>query len=182
MRRPLLVLAAIVLLVATSASAAGIEPKDLVLHKADVPKGYSLSNTQLLGNPGPGAKPNFRELAKRTGRITGYYADFTKGSDEITSVAELFRRPAGAREYLAWYENQLKTQGEGSRSRLALGDGGWIYRVQSTPNSTFVLWRDGRVVSSVMCHKSNGHRELAVALAHAQDLRATSALELPPTR
>jgi hypothetical protein len=176
------VLAAIALLVATSASAAGIQPKALVLHKADVPKGYSLSNTQLLENPGPGAKPSFRQLAKRTGRITGYYADFTQGSDEITSVAELFRGPEGARAYLAWYENQLKTQGEGTRSRIALGDGGWVYRVQSTQNSTFVLWRDGRVVSSLMCHKSTGHRELAVALAHKQDRRATAAMELPPTR
>jgi hypothetical protein len=176
------VLAAIVLLGAAPAFAAAIQPKALVLHKADVPKGYSLSNTQVLGNPGPGAKPSFRQLAKRTGRITGYYADFTKGSDEITSVAELFRRPAGALAYLAWYENQLKTQGEGSRSRVALGDRGWIYRVHSTPNSTFVLWRDGRVVSSLMCHTSRGHRELAVALAHKQDRRATAAMELPPTR
>jgi hypothetical protein len=180
--RLLFVLVAIPVLGAVPAIGASVQPKALVLQRSDVPRGYSLSNTQLLGNPGPGAKASFRALAKRTGRITGYYADFTHGSNEITSVAELFRRPAGARAYFAWYEGQLKAQGESSRSRLTLGDGGWVYRVQSTPDSTFVLWRDGRVVSSVMCHKSTGHRTLAVALARKQDRRASAALELPPTR
>lgn len=180
--RRVVVLTAMLALGAVPASASTVQPKALVLQKADVPHGYSLDNTQLLGNPGPGATQSFRELAKRTGRVTGYYADFTQGSKEITSVAELFRRPAGARAYFAWYENRLKIQGEGARSRIALGDGGWVYRVHSTPNSTFVLWRDGRVVSSVLCHKMKDHRALAVALARTQDRRATSALELPPTR
>jgi hypothetical protein len=180
--RRLALLVAILALGSVPAYADDVQPKALVLHTSDVPRGYKLSNTELLGNPGPGSKPSFRELAKRTGRVTGYYADFTQRSNEITSVAELFRRPAGARAYFAWYEGQLKTQGESSRSRIALGDGGWVYRVRSQPNSTFVLWHDGRVVSSLVCHKAQGHRELALALARKQDRRATAALELPPTR
>ena len=153
-----------------------------MLAKSDVPRGYSLDDTQLLGNPGPGATENFREVAKRSGRITGYYAHFVSGSKEVTAVAELFGRPAGARFYLTWYANRLARQGEGARSRLALGDGGWVYRVKSTSRSTFVLWRNGRVVSSLECHAMSDHRSLAVALAGKQNRRASAALELPPTR
>ena len=167
---------------AVAASAATVQPKSLVLQRVDVPRGYELDETQLLGNPGPGATESFRELAKRSGRITGYYAHFVRGAKEITSVAELFRGSAGAKVYFAWYERRLQSQGEGTRSRLALGAGGWIYRVHSTRNSTFVLWRDGRTVSSVLTHAMPGHRELAVALARTQDRRASAAFELPPTR
>jgi hypothetical protein len=181
MRRFLVVLA-LASLAAAPVSAATPNPKGLVLQKADVPSGYKLDDTQLLGNPGPGATASFRDLVKRSGRITGYYAHYLAGSKEITSVAELFRRPAGAKIYLSWYERRLKLQGERTRARVALGDAGWVYRVHSTTNSTFVLWRDGRVVSSVLTHAMPLHRPLAVSLAQKQDRRATAALELPPTR
>jgi hypothetical protein len=180
-RRLLLVLG-VAAVAAVSASAATPNPKGLVLQRADVPRGYKLDDTQLLGNPGQGATPAFRDLVKRSGRVTGYYAHYLSGSKEITSVAELFRSPAGAKIYLAWYERRLRLQGERTRSRLSLGEAGWVYRVHSTPNSTFVLWRDGRVVSSVLTHAMPDHRTLAVSLARKQDRRATSALELPPTR
>jgi hypothetical protein len=178
----LLVAVVVAVLAAAPSGAATVNPKALVLRKADVPRGYTLDDMQLLGNPGSGAKESFRELAKRSGRITGYYAHFAQGTKEITSVAELFRSPGGARIYFAWYERRLQSQGEGTRSRLALGNGGWVYRVHSTPNSTFALWRDGRVVSSLLTHAMRGHRELALALSRTQDRRASAALELPPTR
>jgi hypothetical protein len=164
------------------AAASTLQPKLLVLRKADVPRGYRVDETQLLGNPGSGATQSFRQLAKRSGRITGYYVHFVDGSKEITAVAELFRKPAGAKIYLAWYERRLRLQGEKARSRVAIGDEGWAYRVHSTPNSTFVLWRDARLVSSVLTHAMSGHRALALSLTRKQDHRSSAALELPPTR
>jgi hypothetical protein len=101
------------------AAASTLQPKLLVLRKADVPRGYRVDETQLLGNPGSGATQSFRQLAKRSGRITGYYVHFVDGSKEITAVAELFRKPAGAKIYLAWYERRLRLQGEKARSRVA---------------------------------------------------------------
>ena len=159
-----------------------MQPRLLVLQKADVPRGYRVDETQLLGDPGSGATQSFRDVAKRSGRITGYYAHFVDGSKEITSVAELFRGSAGAKIYLAWYERRLRLQGEKARSRIAIGDEGWTYRVRSTPNSTFVLWRDGRMVSSVLTHAMSDHQALALSLARKQDSRSSAALELPPTR
>jgi hypothetical protein len=173
---------ALVLVSLAPASASTVDPKALVLQRADVPGGYRLDETQLLGNPGQGATAGFRDLVRRSGRLTGYYAHYVRGSREITSVAELFGRAGGAKIYFAWYERRLAREGEGARSRIAIGDGGWVYRVRSTQNSTFVLWRDGRVVSSVLCHAMKDHRTLAVALARKQDRRETSGLELPPTR
>jgi hypothetical protein len=175
-------LVALLALLAAPATAAAVQPRLLVLHKSDVPRGYKLDDTELLGNPGPGATASFRDLAKRSGRVTGYYVHFLDGSKEITAVAELFRKPAGAKIYLAWYERRLRLQGEKVRTRVAIGDTGWAYDVHSTPNSTFVLWRDGRVVSSVLTHAMSGGRALAVSLAQKQDRRAGAALELPPTR
>lgn len=161
---------------------AEVAPRALVLQRSDLPRGYTTDETQVLGNPGPGATESFKELAKRSGRVTGYYAAYTNGAKQITSVAETFRKPAGAQFYLKWYTDKLAREGEGARSRIALGDGGFVYRVRSTKNSTFVLWRDGRVVSSVLCHAMPEHRTLAVTLAGKQARRATAALELPPTR
>jgi hypothetical protein len=178
----ILALAALLAALAAPASAATVQPKLLVLQKTDVPRGYRVDETQLLGNPGPGATQSFRDLAKRSGRVTGYYVHFMGGSKEITAVAEVFGRPAGAKIYLAWYERRLRLQGEKARSRIAVGDGGWAYRVHSTPHSTFVLWRDGRLVSSVLTHAMSDHDPLARSLAQKQDRRASAALELPPTR
>ena len=161
---------------------ADVAPRALVLQRSDLPRGYTTDETQVLGNPGPGATESFKELARRSGRVTGYYASYTNGSKQVTSVAETFRKPAGARFYLKWYTDKLAREGEGARSTVALGDGGFVYRVRSTKNSTFVLWRDRRVVSSVLCHAMPDHRTLALALARKQDRRATAALELPPTR
>jgi hypothetical protein len=177
-----LVSAVLVAAVVVPAAGADVAPRALVLQRSDLPRGYTTDETQVLGNPGPGATESFKELAKRSDRVTGYYAAYVNGSKQITSVAETFRRPAGAQFYLKWYTDKLSREGEGARSRIALGDGGFVYRVRSTRNSTFVLWRDGRVVSSVLCHAMPEHRTLAVALARKQDRRATAALELPPTR
>jgi hypothetical protein len=177
-----LAFALLVAAVVVPTAVADVAPRGLVLSRSDVPRGYTTDETQLLGNPGSGATESFRELAKQSGRVTGYYVDYTNGSKQITSVAELFRRPAGAQIYFKWYTDKLSREGEGARSRIAIGDGGFVYRVRSTKNSTFVLWRDGRVVSSVLCQAMPAHRTLAATLAGKQDRRATAALELPPTR
>jgi hypothetical protein len=183
--RPLALVLAVAAVLAAGASAAEIDPRALVLHQADVPRSFELDrqSSQLIPNPGTGATPDFKALVARSGRVTGYYAAYQSGTREIVSVAEVFRRPAGARIYFKWYEDRLRQQGEGSRTRAAVGDQGWRYRVRSTPRSTFVLWRDGRVVASVLAQNIGSHRTLAVALARKQDRRiAASPAELPKTR
>lgn len=170
--------AAAVAAVVPPASAAP-SPQELVLRQGDVPAGFRLdpaesgvrSNAREIE-----ATPRLRPLFARWGRVTGYEVAFERKSDssEIDARADLFRRAAGARSLLAWYDRELRKASPVAlrRDAVAIGSGGWVYTGTAV---TVVVWHSGRVFAGV-----SGAGEVTkartLALARAQQRRIAAAL------
>src|SRR5918999_6553904 len=85
---------------AAPALAAEVDPSDLVLRQADVPAGFRVDNnaTGVRSNSTEAAgNRQARDLFARSGRITGYEAEFDRGEASISSRVDAFRPSAGAR-------------------------------------------------------------------------------------
>ncbi len=169
-------LAAALALPATGASP---EPRALVLQRADVP-GWRLD----LDNSGPRSNksetesdPELRSLFRRAGRLNGYEAIYNRRAAEISSRADVFRQPEGARMLLRWFEKQLSAfRGALRRTPAGIGAEGWMLTFREPPigSSTVVVWRRGRIFAGLWTTGVSAER--TVSLARVQDRRIAAVL------
>jgi hypothetical protein len=141
---------AIVVLAATAAMAAiatrgavaaDVDPRALVLAKADLTAEYRLDRRQslVLSNEVFSAK-----YAARLGRISGYLAKYRRQSGGfMRSRADVFRRPVGARQLLRDLDDAFRSRG---RHRAGVGAEGWVY---SSGIWAMVVWRHGRLLGVI---------------------------------
>lgn len=140
---------------AVPASAAEVDPKLLVLQRADVPSRF------VFDPSGSERRPN------------GYAARYVhRASDTgVVSEANVFRRPEGARMLLrrvdAYWKQYLK---EIKRTRAGIGAESWMYEGSI---DTLVAWRYGRVSASVWGIGLD--KEQTLALARKQQRRIVAA-------
>ena len=178
MRVVLGVVAAAALLSAPLA-AAEIDPRALVLRQSDVPAGFVVDrgDTGLRTNEREAkSDPRASALFERWGRVTGYEAEFDRGSASISSRADLLRTAKGARMLLDFFELEMRKSGIKGlvRTRLRLGAEGWVYRGRSPFAFTVVAWRYGRVFAGVA--GTGISRARTLALARVQQRRIAAAL------
>jgi len=178
--RSLLVAVAAVALFAVPAGAGELNPRTLVLRQSDVP-GWQLD----VSNSGPRSNkresegdPELRALFTRAGRLSGYEVIYNRGAPEISSRADVFRRPDGAHMFLRWFEKQLR-MASGAALRptpQGIGAEGWVWtsRVPSLGRSTIAVWRHGRIFAGLSA--AGLSRERTLSLARSQDRRITSGL------
>lgn len=178
MRRALAGLAALALALPLAAAAAGLDPSALVLQRADVPAGFRVDRAQT------GLRTNAREaqfgpqlpaLFRRWGRLTGYQVEFDRDGQTIASRVDVFRSASGAAEFLVWYEREARKGGGLSglrRSRLALGDGGWLYRSPLRAPFAVAIWREGRVFAGAVVSGLPPERLLGLARAQQRRIEA----------
>lgn len=170
----LLLATAAVLLLAGPASAAGVDPKALVLHQADVPAGYRLDRD------GSGLRSNESEaksdrrlpgLFRRWGRVTGYETEYDRREATITSRADLYRSPEGARLVMVWFVGEARKFGIKGlrRSSVRIGAEGWLYGAKSASSAfNLVVWRHDRVFAGVVALGASKAQTLALARAQQQ--------------
>ena len=174
---PFLLFAAAVL--ALPASAAEINPKTLVLQQADVPSGFrpDLQASGVRTNASESRRSGeLRALLARSGRVTGYEAEFDGRDATIRSRTDLFRRPEGARMMLIWVDKQARLSGlKGlKRARVGVGAESWIYWQASASSSAVAIWRYGAAFAGV---QGLGLSKAGVlALARKQQRRVAAAL------
>jgi hypothetical protein len=166
------------LLVTVPAAAQGLHPRTLALQLADVPSGFELDRERT------GVRSNARELRKypelaglftKVGRVTGYSAEFRRGSAFIGSRADLVRRSAGARVLLDWYDREIRKGGVRGleRTRGGVGSESWLFWEPST-KLTLVAWRYKRVFAAVL--GTDLTKEQTLGLARAQQRRIAAAI------
>jgi len=176
--RKLILASALTAFVVAPVAAAGLDPSKLVLRQTDVPSGFrpeaaegGVRSNELESK----GNPELRTLFRRWGRLTGYEAVYERGNEAavINSRADVFRRPAGARGILVWFDRELIKGSPVSLRRAAvrIGEAGWVY---SGPGVTIVVWRDGRVFAGVSGEGLG--RERTLALARVQQRRIAAAL------
>ena len=167
-------LAIAALLALAAAASAGVEPRTLVLHPGDVPSGFRLDGAES------GVRSNAREakggveaarIIARSGRVSGYRNVFARRSRSIESRADLCRTPVGAAALLDWFDLEMRKSGIRGlkRSRVSMGDEGYIYWGGKPTALALVTWRHGRVWAGVLVHGLT--KERAVALARVQQRR-----------
>jgi len=177
--RLVLVAVAVAALLAVHASAADVDPKALVLRQADVPSGFRL-DLQASGvrtNASESRRSSeLRALLTRSGRVTGYEAEFDGRDAMIRSRTDLFRRPEGARMMLIWVDKQARLSGlKGlKRARAGVGAESWIYWQASASGSAVAIWRYGAAFAGVQGLGLSKARVLA--LARKQQRRIAAAL------
>ena len=179
-RRYLVVLLA-GMVVASPAIAARLNPALLVLRQADVPAGFRLdratSGVRSNANESKG-EPEVRALFVRAGRVTGYETRFERGQAEISSRADVFRTPAGARMVLRWFGKELAAAFPGSVRRTAVDLGAegslWVVDIPSLGSSTVIAWRHGHAFAGVAGEGLT--RERTLSFARLQDRRIAAAL------
>ncbi len=174
----LLVAIAAVLLVAVPASAAEVDPKQLVLRQADVPAGFQLDPDESgVRTNAREAKsgPEARALIARAGRVTGYEASWSKESITFESRADLCERSAGARVVFDYIEHEMKLAGIKGLRREAAGIGteSWVYWAGQR-GFTLVAWRYDRVFAGIVGLGLT--KSQALALARVQQRRIAAAL------
>jgi hypothetical protein len=166
-------------LVCVSYAGAEVVPKSLVLSQADLPAGFRLDPG------GTGVRSNAAEskghtevsrMFARSGRVTGYEAQFDRGRSTIESRVDLFRRAAGAQVLFDWFVREVKIAGISGleRSRSDVGSEGWVYTSPSRGTFTLVVWRYDRVFAGVVARGVS--RERTLALARVQQRRIAAAL------
>jgi hypothetical protein len=168
-----------VVLVCVSQAAAGVAPKGLVLSQADLPAGFRLDRggTGVRSNASESTgQPEVRRMFARSGRVTGYEAQFDRGLSTIESRADLFRRADGAQLLFRWFVREVKVAGITGlkRSRADVGAEGWLYTSPSMGTFTLVVWRHDRVFAGVVARGIS--RERTLTLARVQQRRIASAL------
>jgi hypothetical protein len=179
--RTVLVIAGVMALIATPVSAARLDPTAMVLRKADVPKGYSVlrANTGLLTNAkaAQGNEDLLRSLASWR-RLTGYNVEYDGGlKGTIASRVDVFRRPAGARSFLAWLVVQIPRTSGLNLVRLEprLGDQAFLYQKDFGATLFVVVeWRY-RNVCALLGADGLGVKR-TIALARVQQRRIVTAL------
>lgn len=175
--RALAVLVLTVLAVALPAGAANVDPKALVVGRADVPAGFRLDpdesglrTNELEAREHPETRPLFRRL----GRVTGYQARYENAADaSIEARVDLFRNANGAHELHRWVVREMARSGiKGVAStRLRIGSEGRMY---SSKLFVIVYWRHGRAWSGIAGFDVSKNRTLAAA--RAQQRRIAAAL------
>jgi len=181
MRVACVVVAALALL-AVPASAAQIDPAELVLRHADVPARFEhdreesgLRSNELEVKENPEIR-----VVVRWGRVTGYQAAYTRRTRNpgtIESRADLFNGATGARKLLVWVDSELRKSGFAGqkRARVDLGSEGWVHWAGGSGlDLSVVVWRQGRVFAGVMGLGLTKDRTLA--LARVQQRRIVAAL------
>lgn len=167
-------LATAAVLASAAAAAAGVEPRTLVLHPGDVPSGFRLDGAES------GVRSNAREakggveaarIITRSGRVTGYRNVFARRSSSIESRADLCRTSVGAAALLEWFDLEMRKSGIRGlkRSRISVGDEGYVYWGGNPTVLALVTWRHGRVWAGVVV--LGLMKERAVALARVQQRR-----------
>jgi hypothetical protein len=175
--RPLAVLLFVVLAAALPAGAATVDPKALVVGRADVPAGFRLDpdETGLRTNELEAREhPETRPLFRRLGRVTGYQARYERSDlASIETRVDLFKRASGARELHRWVDREMQKSGvKGiARSRARIGSKGVVY---SFGEFRIVYWRYGRAWSGMATQELTTPRTLA--LARAQQRRIAERL------
>lgn len=173
---------AVLALATTPASAAQIDPAELVLRKADVPVGFELDREES------GIRSNAMETKEypearvlvRWGRLTGYQAVYTRKTRKLALVhsrADVFRGSDGARNLLAWADREYRRAGVAlqKRARVDIGAEGWVHWATGTGlDLSVVVWRQGRVFAGVMALGLT--KDSTLALARAQQRRIATAL------
>ena len=172
------VVALAALLVTVPAAAQDVHPRTLALQLTDVPSGFELDRekTGVRSNASELRKyPELAGLFTRVGRVTGYSAEFRRGSAFIGSRVDLLRRPAGARALLDWYDREIRKGGVGGlkRARGGVGAESWVFWEEST-KLTLVAWRYKRVFAAVL--GTDLTKEQTLGLARAQQRRIVAAL------
>ena len=178
-----LVLVVLVLLgtLTLPASAAAVDPRLLVLQEADVPPGFELdaddTGVQTNARAARGADAPTRALLRRSGRITGYQADYDFDDAMIRSRVDVFRQLDGAVLVLDAAARAFDTSGIRGmrRSPLRIGAEGWVFGQPSASSTlTYVVWRYDRIYAGVAAWGVGKAR--AIALARTQQRRIASAL------
>lgn len=175
----LAVAAAASLLLTVPAAAADVHPRALALQQADVPSGFELdrAKTGVRSNAAELRRsPELQPLFKRVRRVTGYSAEFRKGSSFISSRVDVVERPAGARLLLAWYDREVRKGSVGGlrRARGGIGAESWLFWEESA-KLTLVAWRYKRVFAAVL--GTDLTKEQTLGLARAQQRRIAAATE-----
>ena len=175
--RPLAVLVFVVLAAALPAGAATVDPKALVVGRADVPTGFrvdpdetGLRTNELEAREHPETRPLFRRL----GRVTGYQARYENAADaSIEARVDLFRNANGAHGLHRWVVREMARSGiKGVVSkRLRLGSEGRMY---SSKLFVILYWRSGRAWSALAGFGVGESKTLAAA--RAQQRRIAAAL------
>ena len=173
---PLLVVSSVLTL---PASAAGIDPKTLVLHEADVPAGFRLdrAHTGVRTNAADAKRePRLVGLFRRWKHVIAYESEFDRGEAKIESRVDLLAARGGARQMLDWYDLELRKAGLKGLRRVAgsVGDQAWIYGSPPPASVTIVAWRYDRVFAGAVGQGIPSERTLK--LARRQQQRVVAAL------
>jgi hypothetical protein len=167
---------------ALPASAGRVDPKALVLQRADLPTGYVLDRDEsgLRANASESQDgPESRRLVARSGRLTGYEISWDKGEVTLESRADLCRRPSGARILFDFVVAEMKKVGIRGLRRAPAGVGAesWIYWGGTPAAFTLVVWRYDRVFAGIVGVGLS--KSLALKLARSQQHRIGDALRKP---
>jgi hypothetical protein len=178
MRVVLTLLALLACVGASPASAASIEPRNLVFAASAVPGGFRVDPRETGVRTNERAIrqfPSARALFTRWQRLVGYQAAYRRGSARIESRSDVFRTARGARAMLARIDLDARKAGlRGQRrERLSIGAGGFVHSVGSV--YTFVIWRQGRVFAGIV--GEGIPRRRAIGLARAQERRIAGELD-----
>ena len=173
-----MLVAVVAAVLAAPAAAADLDPGALVLRQADVPSGFRIdaADSGLRANATEVmSEPRLRTLFERWGRVTGYQAEFDRGTASISSRVDVLRSPSGARKLLAFVSREIGTSGIKGVQRHAtpIGDGGWTYRGRTGRTGfTIVVWIDGRVFGGVAVTDLTSDRALGYARVQQRRMAA----------
>ena len=161
--------------VALPASAAAVDPKQLVLGPSDVPAGFRIDpaesgirTNELEAKEFPETRPLFRSWR----RVIGYQASY-RGDDasRIEARADLFRSAGGAHELQLWAVREYRRSGVSGlmRGRAGIGTESVIFW---GGGHAFVLWRYERAWAGVAGIGVGKQRTLALARKQQQRMAA----------
>jgi hypothetical protein len=191
MARKILILVACAALIAPAAavgltSTAGPDTRTMVLARSDMPAGFGRDSANYLKN----AALARDGVYKKSGRVIGYEADFSRGGlltmASVLSVASLYKSDAGAH---ASYASALASVRRRGYKRLSLGaplGNEAVFYVGEHENDGItvsayaIIWRWGRVKASLGVGGLAGYVDPAgvVDLARKQQARIAAATDL----
>jgi hypothetical protein len=188
MRRLSALLVVAALAAGGTASAAGPDPKALVLQQSDVPAGFRLERdhgaTRYVTNAAIArGDPAYWKRVADTGRISGYTAAYENGARTIASAVHVFRRADGAHVLLSVAKDQQRALNaervkRGARpyrhSPVSVGDEATLYSSTQGPTVKLILWRSGRAVAALTTWGLS--RDATLALARKQQHRIEKTL------
>jgi hypothetical protein len=137
------------------ASAATIDPKQLVLAPSDVPAGFRLDRAetgirtnQLEAKEYPETRQRFRRWRRVIGYQAAYRGDHASG---IEARADLFRDASGAHELQLWADREYQRSGTSglTRARAGIGTESVIFWGGGAKGHAVVIWRYQRVWAGI---------------------------------